>query len=430
MDSKIKILRAKTRLILDHPFFGNLCSGLVFIEDKSCRGMWTDGKYCGFNPFYVESLHFDELAGLMAHIVLHRALLHHKRMKTRDISLWNAACDYSVNWIVIDSGFRLPEGSLIREDLKNLDAETIYEILLKEKSEKEEKGKGKNNDKGNSESREKDESSYDNLSLEEKSEASEKKDSREAEKDENEDNENLSENENNTNYNPEFAGEVREPENKTENDSSDHDDYSDIFLKQLLNSALREGSLPDALKRMAARILNPKLDWKNLLEKFLNTSAKSDYTFIPPNKRFVHQGLYLPSVKSNSIEDIVFVMDTSGSITEAEFDIFISEFGGALTAFEGEIVVLGCDAEVNYAEKFRTSELPSRFPFSGGGGTDFRPPFKWSDENLSNIRCLVYFTDLNSSRYPDKPDYPVLWVTNNDNMSKKPPFGEIININC
>ncbi|MDY0359950.1 MAG: VWA-like domain-containing protein [Desulforegulaceae bacterium] len=426
MDSKLKILRAKTRLILDHPFFGNLCSGLVFMEDKSCKGMWTDGKYCGFNPFYVESLHFDELTGLMGHIVLHRGLLHHKRMKTRDKILWNAACDYSVNWILLESGFKLPKEILVREDLKNLDAEKIYEILLREKNEKEEKGKGENSDKGNSETNETDESSYDNLSFSENNENNEKEDGKEMEEDENSD---SSENESNADNMPQFTGEVREPENNDKNDNNDHDDYFDIHLKELLNSSLREGSVPDSLKRMVQKFLNPKLDWKNLLERFLNTSAKSDYTWIPPNRRFVHSGLYLPSMKSNSIEDIVLVMDTSGSITEGELEIFISELGGALTAFEGEIVVMGCDAQVNYAEKFKTSELPLRFPFAGGGGTDFRPPFKWADENLSNIRCLVYFTDLNSSRYPDKPDYPVLWVTNNDNIFKKPPFGEIININ-
>ena len=172
----------------------------------------------------------------------------------------------------------------------------------------------------------------------------------------------------------------------------------------------------------------PKLDWRKLLARFINLTGKSDYTWVSPNKRFIHTGYYLPGIKSENLESIVIAVDTSGSITEEELYMFTSEVANALGVFNGEIAVIGCDTSVTTAETYTSADLPDKFSFQGGGGTDFRPPFEWAEENLSNTRCLIYFTDLCSSRYPAEPDYPVLWVTNNENYMKKPPFGEIINI--
>lgn len=438
MDAEIKILRAKTRLILNHPFFGTLCAGLKIQEDKKSKGMWTDGITAAYNPAYIESKPFDEVVGLMAHIVMHRALGHHKRLKTRDAGLWNAACDYSINWILIESGFTMPEGYLLRDDLKNKSADEIYEILISEKDEKEEKGGSSSDEDSGNESVEQEEKEAENTITSDILDDDNEAGSVEAESsDDDTDEENKGSSgeegsENSDNDSPEFTGEVREPKQGNDSGSGESDygdENADTLLSQAFNSSMSEGNLPDSIKRLVKDVLRPRLDWKKMLARFVSSTGRSDYTWTTPNKRFLHTGHYFPGMKSENTENIVIAIDTSGSISDEELNLFTSEISGALGVYSGEIHVLACDAGINSHKKYCASDLFDNFDFKGGGGTDFRPPFDWAKENLSDVRCLVYFTDLCSSRYPDEPDYPVLWITNNENYAKKPPFGEIININ-
>jgi predicted metal-dependent peptidase len=84
--------------------------------------------------------------------------------------------------------------------------------------------------------------------------------------------------------------------------------------------------------------------------------------------------------------------------------------------------VIYCDCSVQGVEEFRTGERVKLNP-RGHGGTDFRPVFGWIADHRLDPACLVYLTDLNCSRFPQAPDYPVLWVTESQ---RRAPFGETI----
>jgi len=67
----------------------------------------------------------------------------------------------------------------------------------------------------------------------------------------------------------------------------------------------------------------------------------------------------------------------------------------------------------------------------GGGGTDFRPPFEWVKKNIDGKpTCMIYFTDMACSRFPEDPGYPTIWVQTETMYSGShwgdPPFGELI----
>jgi len=137
--------------------------------------------------------------------------------------------------------------------------------------------------------------------------------------------------------------------------------------------------------------------------------------------------LYLPSCRSEELGEICVAIDTSGSISKKELLRFATELNEVLETYQGaSATVIYCDADVAHTETFTYADLPLKLSAKGGGGTDFKPPFKWIEENMISPVCMIYFTDLECSSFPPQPDYPVLWVIVGGAGQGVPPFGESI----
>jgi Putative metallopeptidase domain len=78
LSSVVRIQKARTTLLLDHPFFGTLLFRLGALARSSIATMATDGVSLYFNPQFVETLSAAEIAGTLAHEVMHPALQHHR----------------------------------------------------------------------------------------------------------------------------------------------------------------------------------------------------------------------------------------------------------------------------------------------------------------------------------------------------------------
>src|SRR5258705_7509341 len=65
----------------------------------------TDGKHLFYNPAYVESMNDSLLRGLIIHEVLHCATWHIWRRDNRDKQLFNIACDYAIDPIIVGTRF-------------------------------------------------------------------------------------------------------------------------------------------------------------------------------------------------------------------------------------------------------------------------------------------------------------------------------------
>ena len=83
------------------------------------------------------------------------------------------------------------------------------------------------------------------------------------------------------------------------------------------------------------------------LARFLRSNNKSDFSWIKPNRRFISQGLYLPSLYNPCLEDIAVITDSSGSVSDAELNQFTSETTAILHDLNPEYVhFIQCDSEV------------------------------------------------------------------------------------
>ena len=129
-----RIQKARTALVLDHPFFGSLLFRLKGRECRSIQTMATHGLSLYYNPDFVETLNAATLAGTLAHEVMHPALHHHVRRSGRDPKRWNMACDFAINPLLVDAGLNLPEGVLLDNRFRGMSAEQIYNLLESEAS--------------------------------------------------------------------------------------------------------------------------------------------------------------------------------------------------------------------------------------------------------------------------------------------------------
>ncbi len=402
-----KILKARTSLVIEHPFFASLALRLKIREDPTCQTAWTDGQKFCYNPDYVKNLPPEKLKGLAAHTVMHPACAHHKRRNNRDPKAWNRACDYAINPILLDAGIVLPDGFLFDESFRDKSADAIYELLTKAEED---------NSEGNRDNDQEPEAAE--KSLLEDTFQSQEGDLPESVDDDNEPD---------AMPDPGKSGEIRDSlDQNGPGDSLEPETDWDEALVQAYVNARSMGKLPRGIELFVEKRINPKLPWTELLARFIERAAKSDYSWSTPNRRYIHQGLYFPSLKNHELSEIAVAVDTSGSIQAHELEQFSAELSAIMENHPSKIHLLYCDMSVSRFQTFEQWDLPICFDPKGGGGTDFRPVFDYLDHQYIFPACLIFLTDMECNLFPVRsPTYPVLWVKSGDS-SVVPPFGEVI----
>ena len=115
-------------------FWGSLAMRLALVLAPQFDTMATDGESIFVNADFADSLTEEELIGVLAHEAAHCALNHMGRRGSRDPGLWNEACDYEINPLLIAHGFTLPRGCLLDSRFDGLACEQIYTILANERA--------------------------------------------------------------------------------------------------------------------------------------------------------------------------------------------------------------------------------------------------------------------------------------------------------
>ena len=193
------------------------------------------------------------------------------------------------------------------------------------------------------------------------------------------------------------------------------------------------GDVPDFVKRMIEKIKDPTLDWRKILSSFVQERV-SDYSFSPPDRRFGDFDFFLPDFneKNFTSKDILFMVDTSGSVNDDEIATVYSEIKGAIEQFEGKLIgkIGFFDACVTAPVPFYSVEDLIKIIPIGGGGTSFDVIFDYLAHNFAEElpSCIVIFTD-GDAPYPPKSaamGIPVLWMINN--LKITPPWGRVTRV--
>ena len=388
-----RLQKARTTLLLDHPFFGSLLFRLKGRESRSIKTMATDGISLFYNSDFVDTLNAATLCGVLAHEVLHPGLQHHVRRSGRDPKRWNEACDYAINPILLDAGLHLPEGVLVDHRFRGMSAEQIYNQLQTEAEQE-------SGDKDDTQ-----EAGGDGAASPQASPAA----------------------------SGEFFAPVTEGGIGQVLDAPQANDEAatveeqarewSVAVNQAVTLAKQAGKVPAGIDRTLDGAAEAAVDWRELLRRAWSETTPADYSWMRPNRRHIWNGLYLPGVVREGVGEVAIAVDCSGSVNARQLRLFEAEVRSILEGQRPQrVYVLYFDAVVHQVETFEAGERVSLNPV-GGGGTEFGPCFEWLGEHGVHPQTLVFLTDLYGSFPDSEPAYPVLWASTG---SRKAPFGEVI----
>jgi predicted metal-dependent peptidase len=160
--------------------------------------------------------------------------------------------------------------------------------------------------------------------------------------------------------------------------------------------AQQRGKLPLGLERYVDKLKDVEINWRVVLQRFIQQSIPTDYTWSSRSKKDYALGIYLPSVIKEKI-DIVVGVDTSGSIGQEELTKFLSEIIGIAKTFR-EVIdmrIMFHDVEVHGNYLIKNGNIPQimAMTIKGGGGTSHKPFFEKVKKEVRDCKCMVSFTD-------------------------------------
>ena len=392
-DAKEKLITARVGLLLKASFFGNLATRLKLINaDDWCSTAATDGRNFYYNSRFIKMLKPKEIEFLFGHEVLHCVYDHFGRRGDRDPQLFNIANDYCVNADLKKhkvGEFITSVPCLYDEKYEGMSSEEIYDILY-EKADKIDIG-----------------SLVDKLL------------------DEHLDGEGKGEGKGNGN-DGDNNGKGRPRLSEAEKQAI-RDEIKEAVLAAASAEANGAGNLPAGVKRIIQDLTEPKMNWRELLRMQLESTIKSDYTWMRASRRGWHMDAIMPGMKVDPMIDIAVFLDASGSISSTMLKDFLGEVQGIMDSFPAyKIHVVTFDTDCYNPVQYDSDNLDSMcdYEVSGGGGTDFDAIFSYLKDNEIEPKRLVVFTDgYPYGSWGDENYADTVWVLHGT-TTIVPPWGQ------
>lgn len=388
-----RLANARGKLLSREPFLGFLALELptLIIEssDSEVQTAATDGRHYFYNYLWCRQLTDPELVFVVAHEVAHVMFLHAGRRGGRDRQLWNAACDYAINGILLTS--TTAKGALVNvaampaeidaitkrtrpiglydERFANLPAEVIYDQLTKQGQEV-----GDNWDR------------------------------------------------------------LLDPSGDGEATASVAQSRAAVAKALIRTKDFRkrrgQGDEASLWERWADHELRGTVRWQDRFRQQILGWGGDELSWRRPNRKYQPLGLYLPRYRGYQLPNLIFALDTSGSVSDRFLGRMVGELNQLLLSARNSVVrLVCCDTQLQVIGDFTSTRRldPRTQPLRGGGGTDFRPVFEFARTQQS-FRHVVFLTDA-EGLFPEAPprDLWTLWLIP-ENAEVTVPFGDVITL--
>jgi predicted metal-dependent peptidase len=386
-----KLITARVGLLLRASFFGNLATRLKLVNaDEWCSTAATDGRHFYYNSRFIDMLRPKEIEFLFGHEVLHCVYDHFGRRGDRDPMLFNVANDYAVNGDLKKhrvGEFITSVPCLYDSKFEGKSCEEIYDIL------------------------------YENAEKINMSDLIDKllDDHLDGEGDSDSDDDG-----------DEKDGKGKKPKLSAEERQKIRDEIKEAVLSAAAASD-GAGNLPAGVKRLIQDMTAPKMNWRELLRMQLESTIKSDFTWMRASRRGWHMDAVMPGMKNDELIDIAIGIDASGSIDERMLRDFLAETQGIMDQFQSyKIHIFTFDTRVYNPAQYNSDNLDSicDYEVKGGGGTDFDAIYNYLKEEQIEPKRLVVFTDgYPFGSWGDENYADTVWIIHG-NTTVVPPWGQ------
>ena len=346
--------------LMRHPetalYSGVIMAGESHVSDEFFTA-YTDGLNKKYSARFIEKLSDEELRALILHENLHVALMHiprHKDLMKENRLLANVAMDIVVNNIInrlSDKKLcKLPEGGIFDPHYDGWSVREIYNDLKKQ---------NEGNGSGEGEVI---------VIVNGKAHSTEGSDEHDAK-----------------------GTEGKTPEEMKE-------------LEEKIGKALREGGmlagrLGTKMPRELEESLVSPIDWRKELQEYIKTSVRGadELTWRRFNRSLLANDILAPSVESETITEVLFAVDTSGSIGDEDLAAVATQIAAACETCRPEKVrVLWWDTHVHGEQVFAVDDydnIRKLLKPQGGGGTRVSCVSEYIVKNKLAPDCAVILTD-------------------------------------
>lgn len=359
--------KVKSEVFLDKynaSFLGSLMCSLNFVWTRDIETSATDGVNIYWNPERFLGLPFKSRVTDLAHELWHVALLHMVRRGSRDPGDWNIACDIRIDLLLEEQGKTF-------EGIGGVDRDPKYRGWVEEDI-------------------------YEDLR--------------------------------------------KDPNNKPKSCtcSSHKIEVAPHSQQSVINNVVQSihqaklagqaGNLPMAVEETIKKFLEPVIPWETVLMQFFTDLLNTSYSWKRPNRRY--QDLYLPSRIDDDgrLEHLMYFLDVSGSVTEAQVLRFNSEVKYIQEVLKPQrLTLVQFHDTICHVKEFMEDEPFDEITIFERGGTLYQPIREYVEKHRPT--AAVIFTDMGFFDRITKPNYdvPVIWVATG-NKRATAPFGKLIHI--
>jgi len=370
-----RLEKIRVQFLFDHPFLSVLALSLPMrLGENSHEAFETDGTAIYVDAAKSEALSDGELKYTYAHVLLHILLKHAFRMKERDNKVWNRSSDIVINLLLSDFervGER-PEDEVLLEKFRDRSVEEVYNALYRE----EQNGEG---------------------TPDEENPTEEKLD--------------LIEN---------------------EGDTQAAEEELDALIVQAMGAAQKQGNIPSSFLEVIREVTRPQIDLETLLHTYLTESFFDKISdFARPNRRFIHQNLYLPGYRRERNRlNLYIALDRSMSISRDTFSRFLGIIDSVLRmSADFSVRVVPFDDRVDPASVVFYDSQDARPPeiafAKGNGGTDFGAVVEYMKDRQSHESALMVLSD-GFFRIERACETATLFlISEKRNMKRFEPYGDV-----
>ena len=176
-------------------------------------------------------------------------------------------------------------------------------------------------------------------------------------------------------------------------------------------------------------LLAPKVDWRKALRDFITEtcSGRDESSWSRPNRRFLADDVYMPTMMGTTMRELVVGFDTSGSVFNSpEVTRFVTEIATIIEQVKpSKVHVIYWDTGIAGHQTFEDGQFAVQdLKIKGGGGTDGAVLFDYLRKQKLKPDAIVQFTDGYVGSW-GKTDVPTLWVITTD---IKAPWGTTIQL--